>query len=244
MEESAKHDERREMSAPGRFITLEGGEGAGKSTQARKLAAALEARGISCVVTREPGGSPGAEVIRKLLVQGDMDRWEPVAETLLLFAARSDHIARTIKPALAAGKWVICDRFTDSTYAYQGAGRNMDRETIRRIESISIDDFQPELTFILDIVPDEGLLRTNTRANPLFDPAMKNPDSAEAQSALNRRKEARFERFGKSFHVRLRQAFLEIARRHRDRCVLVDAGGSETQVADAILNAVRMRFDL
>jgi dTMP kinase len=228
----------------GRFISFEGGEGAGKSTQARALAAALEKRGISCIVTREPGGSPGAEDIRKLLVQGDMNRWEPVAETLLLFAARADHIARTIKPAISAGKWVISDRFTDSTYAYQGIGRNVDRETIRRIESISIGDFQPDLTLILDIAPEVGLLRTNTRASPLFDPAMKNPDSAEAQSALNRRKEARFERFGKSFHARLRQAFLDIARRASDRCMVIDASADEKSVTQAIWAAVAARFGL
>ena len=143
----------------GRFISFEGGEGAGKSTQARLLRDALDARGISCVPTREPGGSPGAEDIRKLLVQGDINRWEPVAETLLLFAARADHISRTIRPALAAGKWVICDRFTDSTYAYQGVGRNVERETIRRIETIAIDDFRPDLTLVLDISPEIGLLR-------------------------------------------------------------------------------------
>ena len=143
------------------FITLEGGEGTGKTTQAKRLAATLEKRGIETVVTREPGGSPGAEQIRRLLVEGEPGRWDPLTETLLLFAARADHIARTIKPALASGKWVISDRFTDSTYAYQGAGRGMDRETIRRIETISVADFRPNLTLILDLPAAIGLERAN-----------------------------------------------------------------------------------
>lgn len=227
---------------PGRFITLEGGEGAGKSTQVRLLAATLKARGVATVTTREPGGSPGAEDIRKLLVQGDIQRWEPIAETLLLFAARADHIARTIQPALSTGVSVICDRFTDSTYAYQGVGRGLDRETIRRIETLSINDFRPDLTLILDVAPSVGLARTSTRAMPLFDPAMKNPDSPEARSALSRRKEARFERFGKTFHENLRQAFLDIAKRAPDRCVVIDASQSESEVAAAILHAVETRL--
>jgi len=228
----------------GRFITFEGGEGTGKSTQARRLAAALEARGISCVLTREPGGSAGAEEIRKLLVQGEMNRWEPIAETLLLFAARADHIARTIKPALAEGNWVICDRFTDSTYAYQGVGRNVDRETIRRIESISIDNFRPELTLILDAPVDVGLFRTSARATPLYDETLKVPDSTDARAAFARRKEARFERFGKPFHIRLRQAFLDIADRAPERCKVIDANADENTVAGAILDAVSARFEL
>jgi len=232
------------MTKSGVFISFEGGEGAGKSTQVRRLLASMEEKGIHCITTREPGGSPGAEDIRKLLVQGDIDRWEPVAETLLLFAARADHIERTIKPALSSGTSVICDRFTDSTYAYQGVGRGVDRETIRRIETLSVGDFRPNLTFLLDIDPKVGLERTTTRATPLFDPAMKDPDSTEAKAALNRRKEARFERFGKTFHERLRQAFLDIAKRSPDRCVIIDASQSEDAVAAAIWDAVARRFGL
>lgn len=227
-----------------RFITLEGGEGAGKSTQMRRLAATLAASGISCITTREPGGSPGAEDIRRLLVQGEAQRWDPISETLLLFAARADHVARTIKPALSKGTWVICDRFTDSTYAYQGVGRGLDQETIRRIETISIGDFRPSLTLVLDVDPNVGLLRTSTRATPLFDPAMKDPDLAEAKTALNRRKEARFERFGKTFHENLRAAFLDIARRASDRCVIIDAMQSEDEVARNVWNVVASRFDV
>ena len=204
----------------GRFITLEGGEGTGKSTQARRLAAALSSRGISCVTTREPGGSPGAEEIRSLLVRGETGRWDPLTETMLMFAARADHVARTIKPALAARKWVICDRFTDSTYAYQGAGRGIPRETIRRVEAIALGDFQPDLTLVLDLPVEEGLARAHGRASS----------------------ENRFEHFDRDFHERLRAAFLAIARRAPDRCRLIDASRSEDEVADTILSTVRKQF--
>lgn len=204
------------------FITLEGGEGTGKTTQAKRLAATLEKRGIETVVTREPGGSPGAEQIRRLLVEGEPGRWDPLTETLLLFAARADHIARTIKPALASGKWVISDRFTDSTYAYQGAGRGMDRETIRRIETISVADFRPNLTLILDLPAAIGLERANAR----------------------RSGENRFEGFDAQFHEKLRQAFMDIARRNGDRCFLLDASGSEDDVAELIWQTVAKRFSL
>jgi len=206
----------------GHFITLEGGEGVGKSTQLRRLANALQQHGRNCVVTREPGGSPGAEEIRALLVNGEPGRWDALTETLLMFAARADHVARTIKPAMAAGKFVISDRFTDSTYAYQGVGRDMPRETIRRVESIVLGDFRPDLTLVLDLPAEEGLRR------------------AHARSA----QENRFERFGLEFHERLRQAFLDIARRAADRCIVIDAAQSEDIVAAEIWRAVRERFGL
>jgi dTMP kinase len=210
------------MTEQGRFISFEGGEGAGKSTQARLLAAALDKRGISCVVTREPGGSPGAEDIRKLLVNGEPGRWDGLTETLLLYAARADHVARTIKPAMEQGRWVLCDRFADSTYAYQGAGRGIDRETVRRIESVAIGDFKPELTFVLDLPAEEGLKRANARASA----------------------EMRFEQFDIGFHERLRQAFLDIARRSPDRCRVIDAGADKDTVAQVIWQAVAARFAL
>lgn len=205
-----------------RFITLEGGEGAGKSTQIKHLSAALDARGIRCVTTREPGGAPGAEQIRKLLVEGEPGRWEPMTETLLLFAARADHIARTILPALKKGHWVISDRFTDSTYAYQGAGRGLDRETIRRIESVSIGDFKPDFTLVLDLPIDVGLGRAFARGP----------------------QESRFEKFDAGFHDKLRQAFLDIAKRNPQRCDVIDASGSEEEVAHKVWAAVSRRFDL
>jgi dTMP kinase len=205
-----------------RFITLEGGEGTGKSTQARRLSAALQARGIASIVTREPGGSPGAEEIRKLLVEGEPGRWEVLTETLLVFAARTDHIARTIKPALAAGQWVICDRFMDSTYAYQGVARGLDRETIRRLESASVGDFRPNLTLVLDLPVALGLERAGARSGA----------------------ETRFEKFDATFHEKLRTAFRDTANRHAERCVLIDATGSEDEVAASIWNTVAKRFTL
>lgn len=203
-----------------RFITLEGGEGAGKSTQLHRLCAALEARGIPQIATREPGGSPGAEDIRKLLVEGEPGRWSTLTETLLMFAARTDHVERTIKPALASGHWVVCDRFTDSTYAYQGVARGLARETIRRIEAVSVGDFKPDLTLILDLPVEDGLRRARARGSH----------------------ESRFEKFDNGFHERLRQAFLDIARRAPDRCIVVDASGTADDVAEHIWAVVAKRF--
>ena len=196
---------------PGRFITLEGGDGSGKSTQMRRLAAALEKHGLKVVMTREPGGSPGAEQIRKLVVEGEGGRWNPITETLLIYAARADHVARTIGPALARGAWVISDRFNDSTYAYQGAGRGVERETIRRIDAAVLDDFKPDLTLILDLAVETGLARARARGGA----------------------ETRFENFDLDFHERMRKSFQDIARRQPERCRLIDAGGSEDQVAAA-----------
>lgn len=207
---------------PPRFITLEGGEGTGKSTQAKRLAAALGTKGISSIVTREPGGSPGAEQIRDLLVHGEPGRWSAVTETLLVFAARVDHIERTIRPALEAGKWVISDRFTDSTYAYQGVARGVDREIIRRVQSAAIGDFKPDLTLVLDLQTAIGLERAKVRAGA----------------------ENRFERFDGGFHEKLRRAFIDIAKRDSGRCVLLDASGSEDEVADLIWQTVAKRFSL
>jgi dTMP kinase len=206
----------------GRFITLEGGEGTGKSTQVRRLAASLEAKGLAVLATREPGGSPGAEQIRDLLVNGAPGRWDATTETLLVYAARADHVGRAIGPALLAGKWVVCDRFSDSTYAYQGAGRGLARETIRRIDAVVLDDFKPDLTLVLDLDVDIGVQRAMGRGGG----------------------ESRFEQFDRAFHDRLRQAFLDIAKRNPDRCVVVDASGSEDEVAAAIWVQVARRFGL
>ncbi|HUE65809.1 MAG TPA: dTMP kinase [Rhizomicrobium sp.] len=206
----------------GRFITLEGGEGTGKSTQVKRLASTLQARGISVITTREPGGSPGAEEIRKLMVEGEPGRWNPITETLLAYAARADHVARIIGPALTDGRWVISDRFSDSTYAYQGVGRGVERETIRRIDSAVLDDFAPELTLIMDLDVQIGLARAHARPGA----------------------ENRFEKFGVQFHEKLRQAFLDIARRNPDRCRVIDASGTEDEVAEQIFTAVGARFDL
>ncbi len=206
----------------GKFITLEGGEGAGKSTQVKRLAATLADKGVRAITTREPGGSPGAEEIRALLVNGPPGRWDALTETLLVYAARADHVKHVIGPALVKGEWVISDRFTDSTYAYQGWGRALQRETIRRIDSVVLDDFRPDLTLILDLDVTLGLQRAGKRGAA----------------------ESRFENFDRDFHERLRQGFLDIARRDPGRCKVIDAAQDEASVAAAIWSAVAERFDL
>jgi dTMP kinase len=210
------------MTKTPRFISLEGGDGSGKSTQIARLVAALNKRGIETLATREPGGSPGAEEIRQLVLTGEPGRWDALTETLLMFAARSDHVAKAIKPALAAKKWVVCDRFTDSTYAYQGAGGGLARETIRRMETLVLHDFRPDLTLILDLPVAVGMARTSGRAHA----------------------ETRFENMGDDFHERLRQAYLAIARRDPERCVVIDAAESEDAVAAAIWKTVARRYRL
>jgi dTMP kinase len=207
---------------PGRFITLEGGEGTGKSTQSRRLAARLREAGLDVVTTREPGGAPGAEQIRKLVVEGEGGRWTPITETLLVYAARADHVARTIGPSLAKGQWVISDRFNDSTFAYQGAGRGVPRETIRRIDAVVLDDFRPDLTLILDLPIAVGLARAGARGGT----------------------ETRFESLDRDFHERMRTAFVDIARKQPERCRLIDAAADEGGVAAAIWDAVQSRFAL
>ena len=207
---------------PARFITLEGGEGAGKSTHALRLVHTFSDHGIEAIVTREPGGSPGAEEIRKLLVEGEPGRWDAPVETLLMFAARADHLARTIRPALDAGKWVVCDRFTDSTFAYQGAGRGVHHQLIRQVESASIATFRPDLTIILDVPVDEALNRTGSRHHA----------------------ETRFEKFDRGFHERLRAYFQDLPSREPGRCVLIDSHAEPDEVAQKIWSAVAARFGL
>jgi len=207
------------MAQRGRFITFEGGEGAGKSTQLRLLKTRLSEAGRDVRVTREPGGSPGAEDIRKLLVEGEPERWTPLAETLLFLAARADHVARIIEPALAVGAWVLCDRFADSTVVYQGAGRGLGIERVRALQQ-QIGVLSPDLTFILDIDPRDGLMRTDKRGAA----------------------ENRFEKFDAGFHARLRDSFLQIAREDPDRCIVVDAARSEEVVASDIWSQLKARL--
>lgn len=190
------------MALRGRFITLEGGEGAGKSTQLQLLGDWLAETGIQVVKTREPGGSTGAERIRELLVNGETDRWTPVAETLLHYAARCDHVERTVLPALRAGRWVISDRFADSTLAYQGYGHGVDQHIIAVLHQAVVGDASlPDLTFILDLPVEEGLRR----------------------AAMRHGSATRYEAMDIDFHRRLRDGFLTIARRHRERCIVIDA---------------------
>jgi dTMP kinase len=203
----------------GRFITFDGGEGAGKSTQAARLAARLQATGIEVVRTREPGGSQGAEALRELLVHGGADRWSPTAETLMMYAARSDHLERVIRPALAAGAWVVCDRFSDSTRAYQGAGGGVPTELIETLDKAVVLGDQPDLTLIIDVPAELGLERAQTRGGG-----------------------ARFEGKGLAFHRRLREGFLAIARAEPDRCVVLDGAAAPDDVADRIWKAVQSQL--
>jgi len=206
----------------GRFITFEGGEGAGKSTQARTLVERLQAHGVSVVLTREPGGSEGAEALRNLLVIGEADRWTPTAETLLMYAGRSDHLSRLIRPALEAGTWVVCDRFSDSTRAYQGAGGGVSPAFIEAIEAEVVGVTRPDLTLVFDMPVELGLERAFGR--DMF--------------------EARFESKGLAFHQRLRDAFLRIAEEEPGRCALINAGGALDEVAEEVWSAVSSRLEV
>ena len=200
----------------GRFITFEGGEGAGKSTQAKRLVARLAVDGRETVLTREPGGSPGAESIRDLVLRGDADRWSPVTETLLMYAARRDHIERVIRPALARGAWVICDRYADSTRAYQGAAGGTDAALIAALETFVLEEVRPDLTLVFDLAVEVGLARAEARAGA----------------------EMRFESKGAAFHERLRLAFQAIAAAEPGRCVLIDADADMDAVEQAVWAAV------
>ncbi|MBU6374132.1 MAG: dTMP kinase [Alphaproteobacteria bacterium] len=203
----------------GLFVTLEGGEGAGKSTLARRLAADLEARGHAVKLTREPGGSAGADAIRALLVRGDADRWSPLAETLLFAAARTDHLERTIRPALAAGRVVICDRYLDSTFAYQVAGHGLAQATFDAVAAATAPE-RPDLTLVLDLPPEAGLSRSRGGAVG----------------------EDRFERLDAAFHARVRTAFLDIAAREPARCRVLDATHPAEAIAAAALAHVTERL--
>jgi len=198
----------------GRFITLEGGEGAGKSTQAGLLAEALTSRGLAVLRTREPGGAPGAEVLRALLLGGRVD-WSAPAETLLHFAARAEHVERTIRPALEAGMWVVCDRFYDSTMAYQGYGLGADRAMIAALTRLV--GVHPDLTIVLDV-----------------------SEAVAVERQLRRGMDAdRYERLDAFFHRRVREGFREIALAAPERCALVSADGAVEAVHDAVMRSVR-----
>jgi dTMP kinase len=204
----------------GRFITFEGGEGGGKTTQARLLAAHLSAQGIPVLLTREPGGAPGAEVIRRVLLEGQ--GFDPLAEAMLLFAARREHLTATIRPALAAGIWVICDRFADSTRAYQCHGLGLPGDVYRRLADLALEGFAPDLTLVLDIPPEAGMAR-----------AMARGVAAD-----------RYERLDAGFHARVRAGFLAIAAAEPDRCAVLDAARPVAEVAAAIRAAVAERLSV
>lgn len=203
------------MTGPGAFITFEGVDGAGKTTQRGRLAAAFAAAGRPVVETREPGGSEGAEAIRRLLVEGAPGRWSPETELLLFTAARRDHMERTVGPALAGGAVVLCDRFVDSTRAYQAAGRGLDRARVDALHAAFIGR-EPDLTLIFDLDPAEALARQAARGGG----------------------EARFEGFGLAFQQRLRAAFRAIAEAEPARCAVIDASGDADAVAARVRAAV------
>ena len=207
----------------GRFITFEGGEGTGKSTHAAMLGARLKSLGIGVLLTREPGGSPGAEIMRHILLSGVAKPLGPEVETLLFAAARDDHLNSVIRPALDRGGWVICDRFADSTRVYQGAVGHVDPRVIAAIERIVVGDTKPDLTFILDVPAETGLQRAARR---------------RGGGAVDR-----FENEDIDFHQRLRDGFLALAASEPYRCVLIDATVPKTEVAEQIWQVVNKRFD-
>jgi dTMP kinase len=205
----------------GRFISLEGGEGAGKTTLIQRLQSHLQGKGLEVIVTREPGGTPGAEMLREILLTGATDRWSAMAEALLMYAARVDHVERVIEPALARGAWVLSDRFADSTTAYQGCAGGVPRERIEALHRAALGEFQPDLTLILDLDPLVGLRRTVERGE---DPT-------------------RFELHDTDFHARLRQAFLDIASAHPERCAVLSAAQSPDEVFAGALEQIHTRLD-
>jgi dTMP kinase len=206
----------------GKFITFEGGEGTGKSTQAAMLALRLESLGIGVKLTREPGGSPGAEIMRHVLLSGAAKPFGPEAEAMLFAAARDDHIRCTIQPALAAGNWVLCDRFADSTRVYQGELGNVDPRLIKALERVSVGDLRPDLTLVLDVPAQIGLQRAAGRRG------RSNPDRFEAETV--------------EFHERLRQAYLMLAAAEPQRCVIIDATAPKLTVAKRVWEAVHARL--
>jgi dTMP kinase len=207
----------------GKFITFEGGEGTGKSTQAAMLALRLESLGLGVQLTREPGGSPGAEIIRHVLLSGAAKPFGPDVEAMLFAAARDDHVQCTILPALKAGKWVISDRFADSTRVYQGILGRVDARLIKGLERVSIGDLAPDLTIVLDIAVELGLERVRLRRGDAV------PDRFEAENV--------------EFHQKLREAYLAIAAAEPQRCVVVDAGAAKEEVAKRIWEAVTSRLE-
>jgi dTMP kinase len=204
----------------GKFITFEGGEGTGKSTQVDLLGSALRNIDISVVLTREPGGAPGAEEIRNLLVNGAVSRWTPLSEALLNYAARVEHLEKTIYPALNQKQWVISDRFVDSTMAYQGCGHGVEHSTLNSLSNVVLGEFKPDLTIIFDLDLETGLARARARGEG----------------------EDRYESMGRDFHERLRHGFLDIALRDAERCCVIDASMPIDQVASSIRKLVSERL--
>ena len=203
-----------------RFISFEGGEGSGKSTQIKLLAKRLAKYG-DVITTREPGGTIEAEIIRNLLVKGKKNKWSGVVETLLLYAARKDHIDKVIAPSLKKNKWVLCDRFKESTLVYQGYGKNVDIDLIKKLDKIITNNLTPGLTFILDIDPIIGLKRSKRKSNT----------------------ETRYENMSLSFHNKIRKAFRTIAKSNKKKFILINANQDINLIQDIIWNEVLKRIN-
>lgn len=198
------------------FITFEGGDGSGKSTQVNLLKDYLDNLNFETIKTREPGGTPSAEILRDLLTTGEVEKWTPMSEALLMWASRYEHLIQVIEPALNSGKNVICDRFYDSTYAYQGVAHNLGIDKMEKLKKIIIGDIEPDVTFVLDIDPKVGLKRSLDRSN----------------------QENRFESYNIDFHNKIRSAFLEIAKKNKNRCVVVDASLNEQEINNSIITVI------
>jgi dTMP kinase len=212
--------------AQGRFISFEGGEGAGKTTQTQFLAKRLREHRIEVLLTREPGGTPRAEAIRKVLLSGQAKTYGSLAEALLFYVARDSHLELTIRPALARGQWVITDRFFDSTRAYQGAAGGVSIASLNALERVVVGQTRPDLTIILDLPPEVGLRRAAERAAASGDGT------------------DRFENMNLRFHAKLRQEFLDIAEAEPWRCAVIDASRPPEQVAQAVWHAVQERLEI
>ena len=204
------------------FITFEGGEGSGKSSQINILKSKLIDKGIDVVSTREPGGTPSAEILRELVTTGEVNKWEPMTEALLMFASRYEHTKNLIIPSLENGKWVLCDRFYHSTYAYQGLGHGLGLEAMEALKKISIGEIEPDLVFFLDIDPMEGIKRTMGRHT----------------------NEDRFEKMDISFHTKLRNAFLGFSKTYSENSVVINAGQEINKISDIIFEEIEKRFKI
>lgn len=204
----------------GQFITFEGGEGAGKSTQAKRLCDALQSAGVETLMTREPGGTFGAEAIRDLVLSGTEERWSGMTELLLMYAARLDHVEKLIKPALDRGVWVISDRFADSSLAYQGYARGLGADRVKAVHAAVMDNFQPDITILFDIDPILALKRVETRGEEM----------------------SRFDKKDIAFHNILREAFLDIANDNAERIFTLDAGGNRDAIQNRIVHALTTRY--
>ena len=206
----------------GQFITFEGGEGSGKSSQINILKSKLIDKGIDVVCTREPGGTPSAEILRELVTTGEVNKWEPMTEALLMFASRYEHTKNLIIPSLENGKWVLCDRFYHSTYAYQGLGHGLGLKAMEALKKISIGEIEPDLVFFLDIDPMEGIKRTMSRHT----------------------NEDRFEKMDISFHTKLRDAFLGFSKTYSENSVVINADQEINKISDIIFEEIEKRFKI